>query len=81
MDIQTDPHEFSRDAWEANAEIWDERMGEEGNDFFNLLSGPPSFTPGYSTGSPLSGHRLRQRADIPTPGRWRAGHAFDSHPT
>jgi hypothetical protein len=34
MDIQPDPHEFTRDAWEANAEIWDERMGDEGNDFF-----------------------------------------------
>lgn len=40
MDIQPDPNEFSRDAWEANADIWDERMGEEGNDFFNLLCWP-----------------------------------------
>ncbi len=40
MDIQSDPNEFSRDAWEANAEIWDTRMGDEGNDFFNLLCWP-----------------------------------------
>jgi len=40
MDIQPDPHEFTRDAWEDNAEIWDERMGDEGNDFFNLLCWP-----------------------------------------
>lgn len=36
MDIQPDPHQFTRDAWEANAEIWDARMGDEGNDFFNM---------------------------------------------
>ena len=35
MDI-SNPNEFSRDAWEANADIWDERMGDEGNDFFNI---------------------------------------------
>jgi 2-polyprenyl-3-methyl-5-hydroxy-6-metoxy-1,4-benzoquinol methylase len=40
MNIQPDPHEFSRDAWDANAEIWDARMGDEGNDFFNLLCWP-----------------------------------------
>ena len=40
MDIQPDPNEFSRDAWEANAAIWDERMGEEGNDFLNVLCWP-----------------------------------------
>jgi len=40
MDIQPDPHEFTRDAWEDNAEIWDKRMGDEGNDFFNLLCWP-----------------------------------------
>ena len=40
MDIQPDPDEFTRDAWEDNAEIWDERMGDEGNDFFNLLCWP-----------------------------------------
>ena len=34
------PHQFTRDAWEANAEVWDTRMGDEGNDFFNLLCWP-----------------------------------------
>ena len=36
MDTQPDPHKFTCDAWEANAEVWDARMGEEGNDFFNV---------------------------------------------
>lgn len=40
MDTQSNPHEFTRNAWDANAEIWDERMGDEGNDFFNLLCWP-----------------------------------------
>ena len=40
MNIEPDPHEFTREAWEANAEIWDARMGDEGNDFFNLLCWP-----------------------------------------
>jgi 2-polyprenyl-3-methyl-5-hydroxy-6-metoxy-1,4-benzoquinol methylase len=40
MDTHPDPHEFTRAAWEANAEIWDARMGDEGNDFFNLLCWP-----------------------------------------
>jgi SAM-dependent methyltransferase len=35
-----DLHQFTRDAWEANAEVWDARMGDEGNDFFNLLCWP-----------------------------------------
>jgi 2-polyprenyl-3-methyl-5-hydroxy-6-metoxy-1,4-benzoquinol methylase len=30
----------SRDAWDANAEVWDARMGDEGNDFFRLLCWP-----------------------------------------
>jgi 2-polyprenyl-3-methyl-5-hydroxy-6-metoxy-1,4-benzoquinol methylase len=34
------PHQFSRDAWEANADVWDARMGDEGNDFFNILCWP-----------------------------------------
>lgn len=29
-------HQFTRDAWEANAEVWDARMGDDGNDFFNI---------------------------------------------
>jgi SAM-dependent methyltransferase len=40
MDTQPDPHQFTRDAWEANAEVWDARMGDEGNDFFNILCWP-----------------------------------------
>lgn len=35
-----DPHQFTRDAWEANAEVWDTRMGDNGNDFFNILCWP-----------------------------------------
>jgi hypothetical protein len=31
-----DPNEFTRDAWEANADVWDSRMGDNGNDFFNM---------------------------------------------
>lgn len=34
------PNDFSRDAWNANAENWDERMGDDGNDFFNILCWP-----------------------------------------
>ena len=39
MSIQ-DPNQFSREAWDANAEHWDSRMGDEGNDFFNILCWP-----------------------------------------
>lgn len=35
-----DPNQFTHDAWEANAEVWDSRMGDNGNDFFNLLCWP-----------------------------------------
>jgi ubiquinone/menaquinone biosynthesis C-methylase UbiE len=35
-----DPNQFTRDVWEANAEVWDARMGDEGNDFFNILCWP-----------------------------------------
>ena len=38
--MSTDPNEFSREAWDANAEHWDARMGDEGNDFFNVLCWP-----------------------------------------
>ena len=38
--MTNDPHQFTRDAWEANAEVWDARMGDEGNDFFNVLCWP-----------------------------------------
>jgi len=40
MEIQPDPNQFTRDAWEANADIWDARMGDDGNDFFNILCWP-----------------------------------------
>ena len=33
-------HQFTRDAWEANAEVWDARMGDEGNDFFKMAGLP-----------------------------------------
>ena len=35
-----DPNQFSREAWDANAAVWDARMGDEGNDFFNILCWP-----------------------------------------
>jgi len=34
------PHQFTRDAWQANAEVWDARMGDEGNDFFKTHERP-----------------------------------------
>ena len=40
MNITPDPNQISRDAWDANAETWDSRMGDDGNDFFNLLCWP-----------------------------------------
>ena len=40
MMTTTDPNQISQEAWDANAEHWDERMGDEGNDFFNLLCWP-----------------------------------------
>ncbi len=33
-------NEENRRAWEANAEFWDAHMGNEGNDFANLLCWP-----------------------------------------
>ena len=36
----TDPNQISREAWDANAEHWDARMGDEGNDFFNIKCAP-----------------------------------------
>lgn len=35
-----DPNQYSKDAWEANADQWDLRMGDDGNDFFNVLCWP-----------------------------------------
>ena len=34
-------NQTTKDAWDANAEVWDKRMGDEGNDFFNLLCWSP----------------------------------------
>jgi len=36
----TDPNQISHDAWDANADHWDSRMGDEGNEFFNILCWP-----------------------------------------
>jgi len=38
--MNDNPNQISKDAWNANAELWDLRMGDEGNDFFNLLQWP-----------------------------------------
>ncbi len=38
--MTNDPNQFTRDVWGANAEVWDSRMGDEGNDFFNILCWP-----------------------------------------
>jgi 2-polyprenyl-3-methyl-5-hydroxy-6-metoxy-1,4-benzoquinol methylase len=35
-----DSNQISKDAWDANAEHWDTRMGDDGNDFFNDLCWP-----------------------------------------
>ena len=40
MTISPDPNQESRNAWETNAEFWDARMGDEGNDFFRILQWP-----------------------------------------
>lgn len=34
------PHQQSKKAWNANAKVWDDRMGSEGNDFFKQLQYP-----------------------------------------
>jgi len=38
--MQNNPNKITKDAWDANAELWDSRMGDEGNDFFNVLCWP-----------------------------------------
>jgi 2-polyprenyl-3-methyl-5-hydroxy-6-metoxy-1,4-benzoquinol methylase len=38
--MDDDPNQFTHEAWEANAQTWDSRMGDEGNDFFNVLCWP-----------------------------------------
>jgi SAM-dependent methyltransferase len=40
MDQSSDLNQESQNAWEANAEFWDARMGDEGNDFFQILQWP-----------------------------------------
>ena len=40
MSDMTGPNQESRAAWDANAGVWDARMGDVGNDFFNLLQWP-----------------------------------------
>jgi SAM-dependent methyltransferase len=34
------PNEENRMAWEANAEVWDAKMADQGNDFVNVLQWP-----------------------------------------
>jgi len=39
----TDSNDLNKEtqaAWDANAEVWDAKMGEEGNDFFQVLQWP-----------------------------------------
>lgn len=40
MTPSPDPNKQSQEAWDANADVWDARMGDEGNDFVNLLQWP-----------------------------------------
>ena len=40
MTESTEHNLESRAAWDANAEVWDARMGDEGNDFFGILQWP-----------------------------------------
>ena len=40
MTEHTDPNRETQAIWDANAEIWDARMGDEGNDFFQILQWP-----------------------------------------
>jgi SAM-dependent methyltransferase len=39
---QAHAHQESRATWNANAAYWDERMGDDGNDFVNVLIWPPT---------------------------------------
>jgi len=38
--MDTNPNQFTKNVWDANAEAWDSHMGDEGNDFFNILQWP-----------------------------------------
>ncbi|MGD8404498.1 MAG: hypothetical protein PVJ21_12620 [Anaerolineales bacterium] len=40
MTDSTDHNQESQNAWDANAEVWDELMGDKGNDFFQILQWP-----------------------------------------
>jgi 2-polyprenyl-3-methyl-5-hydroxy-6-metoxy-1,4-benzoquinol methylase len=65
--VTTDANEETRQAWDANAAYWDEKMGE-GNDFVNLLEWPATLRllepqPGQrildiATGNGLTARRL-----------------------
>jgi len=66
--MNNDPNQFTHDAWDANAAAWDSRMGDEGNDFFNVLCWPALVAllapqPGYryldiACGNGLTSRRL-----------------------
>jgi 2-polyprenyl-3-methyl-5-hydroxy-6-metoxy-1,4-benzoquinol methylase len=64
--MQNNPNQLAKDAWDANAEVWDSRMGDEGNDFFNVLCWPvlASFLDASTSGQtgtapPLSAEPLK----------------------
>lgn len=38
--MEKDLNRITKDAWDANAAVWDEKMGDSGNDFFNILCWP-----------------------------------------
>ena len=40
MTEQNSVNEKNRSAWDANAEVWDSKMADQGNDFVNLLQWP-----------------------------------------
>ena len=40
MTEQLSANEENRAAWDANAEVWDAKMADQGNDFVNLLQWP-----------------------------------------
>lgn len=48
------PLDFTRDAWNANAQVWDDRMGDNGNEFFNVLCWPIL----EAMISPVANHRI-----------------------
>ena len=39
-EASNDLNRETREAWEMNAEVWDNRMADDGNDFFNILCWP-----------------------------------------